>query len=220
MIYAVLAPLIIAFFVPMISKMKHKIHTGIFVLLVPLLIFTYFLQFVGKGFSPVTHSYSWIPSLSIQLDFYLDGLSLLFVLLISGIGALVVLYSIYYLHTSERLNHFYVYLLLFMTAMLGIVLSDNIFVLYTFWELTSISSFLLIGYWHTREKSRNGALKSLLITIFGGLSMFGGFILLSVITGTTSIQAMFAMSEAVITNKYFPLVLIFFLLVIFTKSSK
>src|SRR5690625_208655 len=190
MIYAVLAPLVIAFFIPMISKMKHKIHTGIFVLLVPLLIFTYFIQFVGKGFSPVNHSYNWIPSLSIQLDFFLDGLSLLFVLLISGIGSLVVLYSIYYLHTSERLNHFYVYLLLFMTAMLGIVLSDNIFVLYTFWELTSISSFLLIGYWHTREKSRNGALKSLLITIFGGLSMFGGFILLSVITGTTSIQAM------------------------------
>jgi len=220
MIYAVLAPLVIAFFIPMISKMKHKIHTGIFVLLVPLLIFTYFIQFVGKGFSPVNHSYNWIPSLSIQFDFFLDGLSLLFVLLISGIGSLVVLYSIYYLDTSERLNHFYVYLLLFMTAMLGIVLSDNIFVLYTFWELTSISSFLLIGYWHTREKSRNGALKSLLITIFGGLSMFGGFILLSVITGTTSIQAMFAMSEAVITNKYFPLVLIFILLGAFTKSAQ
>ncbi len=220
MIYAVLAPLIIAFFIPMISKMKNKIHTGVFVLFVPFIIFIYFIQFVGKDFSPITHSYDWIPSLSIHFDFFLDGLSLLFVLLISGIGTLVVLYSIYYLHTSEKLNHFYVYLLLFMTAMLGIVLSDNIFVLYTFWELTSISSFLLIGYWHVREKSRNGALKSLIITIFGGLSMFGGFILLSVLTETTSIQAMFAKSEVVLSSHYFPLILTFILLGAFTKSAQ
>src|SRR5699024_1063782 len=120
------------------------------------------------------HTYNWIPSLGINFDLQLDGLSLLFVLLISGIGSLVILYSIYYLDRTERLSHFYIYLLMFMSAMLGVVLSDNIFVLYTFWELTSISSFLLIGYWHFKERSRYGALKSMLITVFGGLSMLGG----------------------------------------------
>src|SRR5699024_3272589 len=129
------------------------IHTGIFVFFVPFSIFMFFIQFVGKNFVPQITSYKWIPSLSIQLDFYLDGLSLLFALLITGIGSLVVLYSIFYLDKTERLGEFYVYLLMFMSAMLGIVLSDNVFVLYTFWELTSISSFLLIGYWHFKERS-------------------------------------------------------------------
>src|SRR5699024_1213582 len=153
-------------------------------------VFIYFIPNLGANFTPISESYDWIPSLQIGLNFYLDGLSLLFVLLISGIGALVTLYSIFYLDTSERLGQFYVYLLLFMTAMFGVVLSDNVFVLYSFWELTSISSFLLIGYWHFNERSRYGALKSMLITILGGLSMLGGLILLSVITKTTSIQAM------------------------------
>src|SRR5699024_12598455 len=126
---------------------------------------------VGSGFEPVMQSVNWISSLGINLDCYLDGFSLLFVLLISCIGMLVVLYSIYYLDTTESLGSFYVYLLMFMSAMLGVVLTDNVFVLYSFWELTSISSFLLIGYWHFNERSRYGALKSMLITIFGGLSM-------------------------------------------------
>src|SRR5690625_6130899 len=77
MIYAILAPLVIAFFVPTISKLKNKIHTGIFIFFVPFFIFLYFLQFVGKNFSPVVHTYHWIPSLNINFDFLLDGLSLL-----------------------------------------------------------------------------------------------------------------------------------------------
>src|SRR5699024_6658270 len=220
MIFAVLAPLLIALLIPTISKLKHKIHTGIFVFFVPFLIFLYFVQFVGSDFSPVMQTYSWIPSLDINLNFYLDGLSLLFVLLISGIGSLVVLYSIYYLEKTERLGSFYVYLLMFMSAMLGVVLSDNVFVLYTFWELTSISSFLLIGYWHFKERSRYGALKSLLITVFGGLSMLGGLILLTVITGTTSIQTMISQTNDILVSPYLPLILIFIVLGAFTKSAQ
>lgn len=220
MIFAVLAPLLLAIFIPMLSKYKEKIHTGIFVFFIPLTIFIYFVRFVSADFSVTHHSYQWIPSLGINLDFYLDGLSLLFVLLISGIGALVVLYSIYYLDVSERLGHFYVYLLMFMSAMLGVVLSDNIFVLYTFWELTSISSFLLIGYWHFKERSRYGAQKSLLITVLGGLSMFGGLILLSVITGTTSIQEMISQANTILDSSYFPIILAFILLGAFTKSAQ
>src|SRR5690625_6463871 len=103
-----------------------------------------------------------------------------------------------------------------MTAILGTVLSDNVFFLYTFWELTSISSFLLIGYWHFRERSRYGALKSLIITILGGLSMFGGFILLSVLSGTTSIQSMIYNADIILTIKYLQILLILFLLYSFT----
>lgn len=220
MIFAVLIPLLIACFIPYLSKIKHKIHTGYFVFIIPFVIFIYFVQFIGSDFNPVRQTVNWIPSMGINFDFYLDGLSLLFVLLISGIGALVVLYSIFYLSSKERLGQFYVYLLMFMSAMLGVVLSDNIFVLYTFWELTSISSFLLIGYWHFKERSRYGALKSMMITIFGGLSMFGGFILLSVITGTTSIQQMIAQSDMILASDYLPLILILILLGAFTKSAQ
>nr|WGD70027.1 proton-conducting transporter membrane subunit [Bacillus subtilis] len=95
-----------------------------------------------------------------------------------------------YRKKKEQLGYFYVYLLMFMGAMLGVVLVDNVMVLYMFWELTSLSSFLLIGYWYKREKSRYGATKSLLITVSGGLCMLGGFILLYLITDSFSIREM------------------------------
>lgn len=220
LLLAVLLPIIFAFFVPLLRRSKEKIHPGIIVFFVPLTIFLYFISFFGRDFIVQTYSFEWIPSLHINFELFLDGLSLLFVLLISGIGSLVVLYSIYYLDISERLTHFYIYLLLFMSAMLGVVLSDNIFVLYTFWELTSISSFLLIGYWHFREQSRYGALKSLLITVFGGLSMLGGFIFLSVITETTSIQGMIEQKELILANKYSLLILLLIFIGAFTKSAQ
>ncbi|GAE94089.1 Na(+) H(+) antiporter subunit A [Gracilibacillus boraciitolerans JCM 21714] len=220
MLFAVFLPVLLAIFIPYLSKWKEKIHTGYFVLLAPLAVFIYFIPNVGNDFTPIIQSYSWIPSLNIALDFYLDGLSLLFVLLISGIGTLVTLYSIFYLHTSERLGQFYVYLLLFMTAMFGVVLSDNVFVLYGFWELTSISSFLLIGYWNFKERSRYGALKSMLITVFGGLSMLGGFILLTSITETTSIQEMILQTDIILSSEYFGLILALILLGAFTKSAQ
>ena len=220
MLLAILIPVIFAFFIPLLSKYKSKVHTGIFVFFVPFAIFIYFARFIGANFQVKTEHLNWIPSLQMNFDFQLDGLSLLFVLLISGIGSLVVLYSIFYLHYNEQLKQFYIYLLMFMTAMLGVVLSDNVFVLYTFWELTSISSFLLIGYWHFKERSRYGALKSLLITVFGGLSMLGGFILLYTITGTTSIQSMIEQTDLILDSHYLPLALGFILIGAFTKSAQ
>src|SRR5699024_6911289 len=125
-----------------------------------------------------TYTFAWIPSFGIQFTTYLDGLSMIFGLLITGIGSLVVLYSIYYLSPKESLQHFYIYLLLFMGSMLGVVFSDHMMVLYVFWELTSISSFLLIAFWFHRKKSRYGALKSLLITVSGGMAMLVSFIMI------------------------------------------
>lgn len=220
MLTAIFLPLILACFVPLLSKWKDAIHTGWFVLIIPFSIFVYLVQQVGTRFSPFEKTYPWIPSLGIHFDLYLDGLSLLFGLLISGIGTLVVLYSIYYLHKSEQLGHFYLYLLMFMSAMFGVVFSDNVYVLYTFWELTSLSSFLLIGYWNHRKGSRYGALKSMLITVFGGLSMLAGLLLLNIVTDTTSIQEMISQKEVILNSPYFGWILMFIFLGAFTKSAQ
>ncbi len=219
---AVLLPFLAAFFIPFIYRGVKQVHLGWFVLLVPIVLFGYFISFIEDVLRGVhtLKSFEWIPSLGVNVTFYIDGLGLFFALLITGIGSLVVLYSIYYLSKAEKLGHFYVYLLLFMGAMLGVVLSDNLFVLYTFWELTSISSFLLIGYWYEREKSTSGALKSMMITVFGGLAMLGGFLLMADITGSTSIRGIIESADLVIESSLFPFILIMVLLGAFTKSAQ
>jgi len=220
---AVISPFLLAIFVPILFKVFRRVHTGWFVLTLPVLLFSYFLSFISitSAQQTVTKSFAWIPSLGIDFTVKVDGLALLFALLITGIGSLVVLYSVYYLQKDkEQLNNFYVYLLLFMGAMLGVVLSDNLIVLYTFWEFTSFSSFLLIGYWYKREKSRYGAQKSMLITVFGGLSMLGGIILLYVMTGTFSISAIIQQSPELMTNHFFIPAMLCILLGAFTKSAQ
>jgi multicomponent Na+:H+ antiporter subunit A len=220
---AVLSPLLLALLIPFLHKHFRNIHTGWFLLPLPAVLFGYFLQFISvtRHGDTVMESLPWISSLGIDFTLKIDGLGLLFALLITGIGALVVLYSIYYLSPEkEKLNTFYIYLLLFMGAMLGVVLSDNLIVLYSFWELTSFSSFLLIGYWNHKERSRYGAQKSMLITVFGGLSMLGGILLLYIITGTFSISETIAMSNEVVNHPLFTATLILFLLGAFTKSAQ
>ncbi|MGB7999610.1 MAG: Na+/H+ antiporter subunit A [Anaerobacillus sp.] len=219
---AVLLPFLAAFFIPFIYRGVKQVHLGWFVLLVPIVLFGYFITFIEDVLRGVhtLKTFEWIPSLGVNVTFYIDGLGLFFALLITGIGSLVVLYSIYYLSKAEKLGHFYVYLLLFMGAMLGVVLSDNLFVLYTFWELTSISSFLLIGYWYQREKSTSGALKSMMITVFGGLAMLGGFLLMADITGSTSIRGIIENAELISESSLFPFILVMVLLGAFTKSAQ
>lgn len=220
---AILAPLLLAIFIPFINKRFLRIHTGWFVLPLPVLLFIYFLSFIPitSNQQTVTESLKWIPSLGIHFTAKADGLGLIFALLITGIGSLVVLYSIYYLaKNKEKLNTFYVYLLLFMGAMLGVVLSDNLIVMYAFWELTSFSSFLLIGYWYEREKSIYGAQKSMLITVFGGLAMLGGIILLYLMTGTFSITEMLTQSNGMLEHDLFIPAMLCILLGAFTKSAQ
>ncbi|MFO1445359.1 Na+/H+ antiporter subunit A [Bacillus sp. Bva_UNVM-123] len=220
---AVISPFLLAIFIPILYKLFRRIHTGWFVLPLPILLFSYFLSFlpfISKK-EIIIESVPWIPVLGIDFTVKVDGLGLLFALLISGIGALVVLYSIYYLaKEKEKLNTFYVYLLLFMGAMLGVVLSDNLIVLYTFWEFTSFSSFLLIGYWYHKEKSRYGAQKSMLITVLGGLSMLGGIILLYMMTDTFHISEIIEQAAIISTEPLFIPALLCFLLGAFTKSAQ
>ena len=221
--FAILSPFLLAFVVPFLYKYVRRIHTGWFVLILPILLFTYFIQMlhITSNGRTLFSQAEWIPSLGMNFTVYVDGLSLLFALLITGIGALVVLYSIFYLSKEkEQLGSFYTYLLMFMTAMLGVVLSDNMVVLYLFWELTSISSFLLIGYWYKRERSRYGATKSLLITVFGGLAMLGGFILIYLITDSFSIREAVNQLQLIMASPYFIPAMILILLGAFTKSAQ
>ena len=130
--WATISPFLLAILIPFLYKYIRKIHTGWFVLLLPLALFAYFLSFIPltSAGEVVMRTVPWVPSLGINFDLYIDGISLLFALLITGIGTLVVFYSVYYLaKKTEKLNNFYVYLLLFMGAMLGVVLSDNLIVL-------------------------------------------------------------------------------------------
>ncbi len=219
----VLTPFIFAMLVPFFYKYIRQVHTGWFVMILPLTLFIFLIQYlptISDG-KTIYQSQPWVPSLGLNFDVYLDGLGMLFTLLITGIGTLVVLYSIYYLAKNrEPLHNFYVYLLMFMGAMLGVVLCDNLIVLYVFWEFTSISSFLLIAYWYEREKSRSGAQKSMLITVFGGFAMLAGFILVYLMSGTFSIREIIGQADVIATNSLFIPALLLVLLGAFTKSAQ
>lgn len=223
LVFLIFLPIIAALFIPLLFKKIGQIHTGWFVLVVPVVLFIYYATLLPTTMDGGTRvsEFQWIPSLDISFIAYLDGLSLLFSLLITGIGSLVVLYSVFYLDKKrEQLHNFYVYLLMFMTAMLGIVQSDHLITLYLFWELTSISSFLLIGYWYTRDRSRFGALKSMMITVFGGLMMLGGFVLLSIMGNTYSIRELISLAPELIGHEFFTWALVLILLGAFTKSAQ
>lgn len=220
---AILLPFVCAALIPLLYRRLRRIaHLGWFVLSVPFILFLLLARYIpqiaeGKTF---IHTYEWIPSFNINFTTYLDGLSMIFGLLITGVGSLVILYSIFYLSTKESLHHFYCYLLLFMGAMLGVVFSDNLMVLYTFWELTSVSSFLLIAFWHHRKSSRAGARKAMTITVFGGLSMLAGFLMLYVASGTFSIREIVANVGVIRDHTLFIPALILILIGAFTKSAQ
>lgn len=223
LVLLIFIPILAALLIPMLFKKLNRIHTGWFVVIVPVILFSYYATYLPETMEGATFTsvFQWIPSLDIAFIAYLDGLSLLFSLLITGIGSLVVLYSIFYLDKNrEQLHNFYVYLLIFMTAMLGVVQSDHLITLYLFWELTSISSFLLIGYWYTRDRSRFGALKSMMITVFGGLMMLGGFVLLSIMGNTYSIRELIAQAPELVQHDFFIWALVLVLFGAFTKSAQ
>ncbi|TQR18364.1 Na+/H+ antiporter subunit A [Psychrobacillus vulpis] len=223
LVFAIFTPVIAALLIPLLYKRVSAIHTGWFVLLIPVALVSLYATYIPPIIDGTTYKdeLPWIPSLGLSFISYLDGLSLLFSLLITGIGALVVLYSIFYLDKKkEKLGNFYVYLLLFMSAMLGVVQSDHLISLYFFWELTSISSFLLIGYWYTKDRSRFGALKSMMITVFGGLMMLGGFVILGILGDTYSIRELIAQAPDLVDHKFFVWALVLVLLGAFTKSAQ
>lgn len=168
----------------------------------------------------MTQTWSWLPQLGIDFSFRLDSLGLLFALLISGIGTLIYIYAYYYLNPKNSLSKLYLLLMLFMAAMLGISLSNNLIILLVFWELTSISSFLLVGYWSNYEAAQRGSRMALTITGMGGLAMLGGFVLLGQITGTYQLDQILTMTEQIQSHHLFVPTLLLILLGAFTKSAQ
>ena len=218
----ILLPFIVAACIPIFYRRLPKRLIGWIVLVVPLSLFlllTTYIPLIAKN-QTFSNSYEWIPSFNINFTTYLDGLSLIFSLLITGVGSLVILYSIFYLSKKESLHHFYCYLLLFMGAMLGVVFSDHLLVLYAFWELTSVSSFLLIAFWHHRKASRAGARKSMTITVSGGIAMLVGFLMLYSMSGTFSVQEIILNIASIREHALFIPALILVLLGAFTKSAQ
>jgi multicomponent K+:H+ antiporter subunit A len=164
--------------------------------------------------------HDWMPALGLNLAFRLDGLALLFAALILGIGLLIVLYARYYLSERDSMGRFYSYLMLFMGSMLGIVLSENLIQLLIFWELTSLSSFLLISYWQHREEGRQGARMALAVTGAGGFAMLGGFLLLGHIVGSYELSVVLASGDLIREHPLYVPTLVLILLGVFTKSAQ
>ena len=164
--------------------------------------------------------YEWIPSLKVQLSFMIDGLGLLFALIICGAGTFVALYSGAYLSGHEQLGRFRLYLTLFMLSMVGLVLSDNLVALFVFWELTTITSYLLIGFDHKTENGRRSARQALLVTGGGGLAMMAGFVMLGLVSGSWELSEIRAMGDLVRNHELYLPILVTVLCGAFAKSAQ
>ena len=162
----------------------------------------------------------WLPRLGLSFSFFVDGLGLFFAGLILAIGLLVIVYARFYLDRDDPMGRFYCYLLLFQGSMVGIVLSDNILLLVVFWELTSLSSFLLIGYWHHLPDSRAGARMALVVTGAGGLALMGGMLLLGHIAGSFELSEILKRGDTIRASPLYLPTLLLILLGAFTKSAQ
>jgi multicomponent Na+:H+ antiporter subunit A len=165
-------------------------------------------------------SLPWAPSLGLTLQFNLDGLGLLFALMITVIGALIVLYASAYMKGRPHIGRLLAWLFVFMGAMLGVVLSDNLFILFVFWELTGFASFLLIGFEHDKAVARASAIQALIVTGAGGLALLAGAALLAQITGSVTISGVLAGGTEVTGHPFYLACAALFLLAAFTKSAQ
>ncbi|MCD1647857.1 monovalent cation/H+ antiporter subunit A [Marinobacter adhaerens] len=168
----------------------------------------------------VLHSYEWLPALGLSFSFRLDGLSLLFALLILIIGLLIILYARYYLKAYENVGKFYALLLCFKGSMLGIVLSSNLLLMMIFWELTSLTSFLLISFWTHKQDARRGARMALAVTGGGGLALLAGILIIGNIVGSFELDAVLAAGDQIKAHAMYPVALTLVLLGAFTKSAQ
>ncbi len=197
-------------------------------ILLPLSLTVFFFGYapqVAEG-GAVSKAWNWFQveagegSFSVDLSFKLDGLSLLFSLIIAGVGTLILLYASKYFEKHPHLYRITMYLLLFMLSMLGLVLSNNLLVLFVFWELTTIFSYFLIGTDHQKENARSSALQALVVTGSGGLLMLAGFVVLGQIGGSYEIDQLIAQRSEIVASSKYPLALLLVLAGAFTKSAQ
>ncbi|MEA3406377.1 MAG: monovalent cation/H+ antiporter subunit A [Pseudomonadota bacterium] len=194
-------------------------YTSGLVALVSLLLLVPAISLPFNG-ETLIQSWSWVDSIGLFFAFRLDGLALLFALLILIIGLLVIIYARYYLAKKDSMGRFYAYLLMFMGSMLGIVLSENVLQMVIFWELTSITSFLLISYWQHRKDAREGARMALAITGAGGLALLGGVLLLGHIVGSYQLSDILVAGDLIRGHDLYEITLVLVLLGVFTKSAQ
>jgi multicomponent Na+:H+ antiporter subunit A len=188
--------------------------------LIPLLAFLTVLWTASTVHLPADLSVTWVPAIDVNLDFHIDGLSLLMLLMITGVGTAVFVYAGGYLAGHPQQNRLYVLLTLFMVAMIGCVTADNLIVLFLFWEMTSLVSFLLVGFNHEDASSRKSAQQALVVTGTGGLALLAGAILLGQLMGTYSIQAILAALPQVEPTPALTTALVLILIGAFTKSAQ
>lgn len=219
--WTVLSGLVLVAVAPVLHCIAGR-STGWILALLPLALTCYFGSFVeavacGETF---TVRQAWVPALNVELSFTLDGLSLLFALLINGVGALILIYAGGYLAGRADLGRFYAYLSLFMAAMLGLALANNLLGLFVFWELTSLSSYFLIGFDHQRANARASALQALLVTGGGGLALMAGLILLGQAGGSFEISTLLARGDELRLHSFYAPALLLILVGAFTKSAQ
>jgi len=221
MLFTILLGLISALLlIPFGKKIKSK--WSIIMPFIPTIIFIYYLGYlpnIADGYI-LMQQINWVPSLDVNLTFNLDGLSLLFCLLITGIGTGIFFYARTYLKGHPYYDRFFGYLLLFMSAMLGLVLSDNLLLLFIFWELTSISSFFLIGFNNNNNESRKSAITALTVTGMGGFFLMAGLILLGNIAGTYQISTLILHKDQITSHQLYPLFTGLIFIGAFTKSAQ
>jgi len=220
-ILLLLAPFAAALLAPAISRATGR-AAGWILALVPAGLCAALLTLGGDVAAgrPVSLGIDWVPTLGLRFGFLIDGLGLVFALLVTFIGAVIVLYSASYLEGHAHRGRFLAFMLAFMGAMLGLVLADSLVGLFVFWELTSITSFLLIGFDHHRQAARRGAIQALIVTAVGGLALMAGGVLLWSVAGTWDIAALAASPTLETAGWAYPWVLGFILVAAFTKSAQ
>ena len=169
---------------------------------------------------PVRWSTPWLPTLGVNFTLRLDGLAWLFAVMVQGIGALVVLYARYYMSAQDPVPRFFAFLLAFMGAMTGMVMAGDLIQLAAFWELTSLFSFLLIGYWHHSASARDGARMALTVTAAGGLCLLAGVVVLGRIAGSFDLDVVLASGDVIKNSPLYLTALILILAGALTKSAQ
>ena len=221
-LFWITAIMLIGVVVPLLTERFGRTTNTIFTMLAPAIALAYIVSLVPSVLAGnvATEYMQWIPSVGLTLSMRLDGLALMFALLILGIGLLIILYARYYLSEREAVGRFFAYLILFMTAMLSIVLSNNVLQLWMAWEVTSISSFLLISFWSSKTESRKGARMALTVTGAGGLALLAGLLIIADIVGSYELSTILASGDLIREHVLYPVALILVLLGAFTKSAQ
>lgn len=221
MLLAVLSGFLLAICTPALHRVAGH-YIGWVLAVLPASLAVYFISLIPavNANGSVLIEYAWMPGLEITLDFLVDGLSLTFALLISGIGTFVLIYAGAYLAGHKYLARFFIIMLAFMASMLGLVLSDNLVTLFVFWELTSITSYLLIGFNHEDMNARKSALQGLFVTVAGGLALMAGLILLAIMSGSYSISEILSSNTALHEHAFYTAAVICILAGTFTKSAQ